>query len=347
MADESTEQTTSVEALNASLTDLLKAADATSIVDGLRKSVSTSGSISEEGGRGDDFADSGDAGSIEDLMIGKMVAAGMGAEAARDIAASMRGHMGSAPTQATSGGKGFPMVQHDRVSPKGKAFGQDEGGEEEEEEGEEEEPEEQPQGKMRGKRGKVPPQFAEPGMQKSFAEQFAEDDDITKAVDVSPFIEAITARTADGLDAIAKSVRIGRRDQTRMNKAMAVALYQTGALLKSQSHVIAELGRRLNIVEAQPQPTRGFVGEPAAKRALVKALPGAGGGEQKLTKRNIVSALSYMNLEKGIKEIGGTRTTDLIVKAEAGDITGKSVLDAVNTFLRVHPMERDAAINYT
>lgn len=313
--------TTTVDSLDASLNDLLKAARATQTVDSIIKSEG----LQIEGGVGDDFAGTSDAGKLDDMMIAKMTAAGFSPAQAK----AMVGFMGE-------------MINHDRPSPTGKgkmkgkqmAFGDDEGGEEPEEEPEEqEEPEEEEApAKRKGK------------LAKSFHEQFVEDSDIANALDVSPFIEALTLRTTEALDSIQKSVRKGRSDQDRVNKAMAIALVQVGTLCKSQAHVINELGKRIGIVERTPNAQKGAT---SGAQALHKSMPGeAGPGAGDLRKGELVSTLSYMNLEKGIREIGGEKMSDIIVKAEAGNIVPPSVLAAAQTFLRTHPMEADTAKRY-
>ncbi len=127
---------------------------------------------------------------------------------------------------------------------------------------------------------------------------------------------------------------------------MASSLVMLGGVVKSQSGIINELGKRLGMVERTPNAPKGATSH---AQALHKAMPGeaGAGGSNELRKSELVATLSYMNCEKRIKDIGGERMTDLIVKAEAGNIVPPHVMAAAQTFLRTHPMEADTAKTYS
>lgn len=321
------EQHTTLDQLDASLGELLKAVGETKTVDALRKGDG----LSIQGGRGDNFASTGDAGKLDDMMIAKMVQDGVITE---QQGKAMLGY-------AEAGG----FLNVDRPSPTGKAdddFGGDDEGDEDEDEGyegkagpgfgDDDGDEAPPAPPMRGKRR----------LAKSHLDEF--NDDLGEMVDVAPFLEAFTERTAKSFDRIEKSMRKSRASQTEVNKHLAKSLVGLAGLVKSQQNVIRELGNRLGIVERTPAPQRGVTGA----RALSKALPGEAGGAggEKLTKSDIASTLSYMSLEKGIHHIGGTPMSQLVSLAEAGGIAAPETIRAVEQFLKTHPNEAQVARTY-
>ena len=175
---------------------------------------------------------------------------------------------------------------------------------------------------------------------------YREDPDLSDTIDVSPFLESLTARTADQLDAIRKSAGAFEGQQSHVNQKLAAALHQIGGLLKSQSNVIQVLGERLNIVERTPAAPKGAT-QLSGAQPLHKALPGElGQGGQELRKSEILSTLTYMNLEKGMNEINGHRTSELVGLFEGGNVIDQKTIGAVHNFLQTHPNEADAARQY-
>jgi hypothetical protein len=176
-----------------------------------------------------------------------------------------------------------------------------------------------------------------------------EDKDIADTVDVSPFLEALTARVSDQIDGLRKSQNDFAQDQANVNQSIARAMYQIGTLLKSQSAVNQELGKRLGIVEKTPLPARGARSLEEAK-ALAKSMPGeAGNPELDLTKSEVCRVLTYMNLEKGIRTINGQSTGELAGLLEGGGAqatTQPFVVEAVQEFLRENPKEAQQARTY-
>lgn len=319
---EATEPTLTEDALQASLDQLIKAAGAESAVSQLKKGgIVNSGFEDERGKQGGGQASGSDAGGIEEMMIGKMVAGGMSQESAQAL---------------------FGMMKEQGL------IGRQVEGEEEEEEEEEGEDGEGMNAYARGyydakksMSGKGQP------MRKSFAEQFSDEPDLAQAVDASPFLEALTARTTQALDGLAKSLERTEGRQGKVNQAMASAVYQLGTLVKSQSNVIKELGKRLNIVEATPSAPKGARTVTGAQ-AMHKGL-GSGGGEgapEVLTKSQAAGVLSYLRFEKGMQTIDGEATGQLACMAEGGGTLKKSVHDYLHKYLATHPNERQAALNY-
>jgi hypothetical protein len=309
------EQTVTVDSLDASLDDLLKAADASDVKDKLEKAVrgehpgassvnyETSGHYDEGGQAGGGVAGMDEAGSIDDLMIGKMIDAGVAAETVADFVAFMRGAQ-----EDDEDDDDYDEDDEDMYE-KG---GYDQHGER---------------------------------LQKSYPDEFAADPDIAEAIDASPFMEALTAKTVQAIDELQKSQLRERHGQKKYNSSMAGAVYQVGTLLKSQSAVIAELSKRLGIVETTPMPQKGATGSAVA---LHKALPGETTTDPNtaLSRREVTSTLTYMNLVKGMKTVCGQKTGELAVMAEAGGSIDRDTLDEVQRFLATHPNEGKLAKSY-
>lgn len=315
-----------VGALTASLDELVRAADATSTV---RKALD--GVAIDQGGHGDErgntsggYPERGDIGGLDDMMIGKMQ--GTLAQAgfsSSQIAAFMsqdedldEGEENAEENEELEGKADGTFATHDRPMPK-----------------------------MSGKKSKKAPAPPAVVMGKSM-DAFRADADLSEQLDVSPFLESLTARTAEQLDSVNKSIRSVSARQDTVSKAMASALYEVGTLVKSQAAVINELGKRLNLVERQPAPSRGAQTVPQAK-ALHKAFSGEAGApvNRALTKSEVLSTLSYMNLEKSMKEIGGQSTFEIIGQIDSGTIVPMGV-QAANHFIATHPNEAEAARSY-
>jgi hypothetical protein len=331
-----------VSGLEASLSELVKAADATDLVKGNGVNLDYSGRYDERGKGGGGGADRSDEGGLDNMMIGKMEQTVMSALADAGF---------SAPQIAA-----FMSAK-------------DEGEEEEEEDSEEDAEEDAdemsgeagggffqhsrpaPHGKMAGKPS-MPP-FAKKSAAYSEGEPLTKsidalraDSDISDAIDVSSYLEAMTGRVAEQMDSLAKGIHGGHVEQRKVNRAFAAALWQTGKLVKSQAQVINALGQRLGLVETQPAPARG-VQSPTRAQALAKSMPGeAGSGGGRLGKSEILNTLSYMLLEKGVKEINGPSTREVIGLFEGGNVIAPETVGAIESFLRQHPGETQKARSY-
>jgi hypothetical protein len=180
------------------------------------------------------------------------------------------------------------------------------------------------------------------GYRKSM-DDFRADPDIADAVDISPYLEAMTSRTADHLDGIRKSLVSAQGEQQGMNKALAGGVYQIGQLVKSIASVVDALDRRLGLVERTPAQQKGVT---SMHKAMTKMLPGEVGGGEQLGKSEILSTLSYMNLEKGIRDINGRKTSELVGFFEAGNIVDQGTVQAVQQFLATHPADAKLARTY-
>jgi len=177
-------------------------------------------------------------------------------------------------------------------------------------------------------------------------DEYRDDSDIADAIDVSPFLEALTTRTADQLDGIRKSLLDHRGRTQHVQRATAAAIHQIGTLQKGMADILGALDDRLNLMERQPAGRRS-AGSLSGARALQKSMPGeAGGGGDTLMKSEVIGTLTYMNLEKGISDIGGRGTGQMAMMLEGGGVIDQQTVDAVNGFLAAHPAEADAARNY-
>lgn len=326
--NEHDEGTTTLEGIEKSLGELLQAADATDMLSKAYggTAVDSYGHVDERGKTSGGYADGGEMGGLDSMMIGKMqqalVEQGFSAD---QIAAFMRGKQSddededeedeesaamSGKPAATGGGVGTnPRVKPSESSSMNTSMG--------------------------GPYGKS-------------MDMYKSDPDIAEAVDVSPYLEAMTAKTAEQLDALNKSIGQQSAKQNKMNKAQAVAIYNVGQLAKSIASVCAALDERLGLLEQQPNPQKGHT-QLTGAQPMHKSMPneaGGGGQGQPLQKSQVLSTLSYMNLEKGIKEIGGHPTSQIVGLYEAGGQLPQQALDAAYGFLQAHPHEAETALTY-
>lgn len=350
---ENGEQTTSLDALDASLGDLLKAA---SRITGepLNKggdgvSIDNSGTTGSDGKQGGGQGSMSDAGKVEDLMIGKLTAAGFNAAQASSIVGMMKdvggGSFFSHTRPSPTGGKGGEMTGKARkppVPPFAGAADDDFGGDDEggDDEGDGDEDDEAGGPAMRGKRRM--------GKSASFDEQFRADPDIGEVVDVSPFMETLTARTTEALDSLNKSLRKSVRRSDEQFALLAKSTVALGTLVKAQQGVISEMGRRLGVVERQPAPQKGVTALSGTHQPMNKSMPNeAGAGGSTLRKSEVASVLTYMHLEKGMKEIGGRKiATELVPLVESSGEVPANIVGEVQNFLRRNPGEANLAKSY-
>lgn len=340
-----------LDGIDASLRELVKAADATDLTKALGGvSVENGGHTDERGATSGGYAEQGDIGGLDSMMIGKMqsalIDAGFDAGA---IAAFMRGKAsedegddddqdggdddqdGGGMPPAMSGKFGKPADSSGGTSTNGRP-------------------------KPTGGKGK-----GKGGMAKS-EDAFRADPAIADAMDVSPFLGALVQKTSEQLDDIRKSLDARADHQDEVTKKMAAAVYGVGQLVKGIAEHARRLDERLGFVERQPQPQRGHTALPAGRppagyrtpaRPLTKSMPGEAGAPQpeQLTKGEVLSVLSYMNLEKGqrderYRQIGGQQTSEIIGIYEGGGGLPRTALEAVYGFLESHPHEAAVARSY-
>lgn len=355
---EAAQKTTTLDALEGSLDDLLKAAGAHA---SLRKAmggvdIDTYGHTDERGKTSGGYAEASDAGKPIDLseeaIVGKMSEAGMNAAQVAHVVGYMKrggmfGRAGAgidAREHPEGSGQGGEFFDHERPSPSGKMkgkaqkppmppfTGKADDDMDDEDEGDEDEGGEQPPFMGKGK------------MRKSFREDFLGDQDIADTVDVSPFLEAVTTKTVEALDGIASRLHKSESRQGRYNESMAKAMYQIGGLLKSQARVIDALSTRLGIVERTPNAPKGAL---TGAQAMQKSLGANNGGGASLKKSEVLSTLSYMRMSKGMKDINGRAIQDVIYALDGGGIIQPEDIQSVERFLATHPAEADKAKSFT
>lgn len=320
-----------LESIDSALDNLVKAAEATEMVKAYGgTAVDSYGHVDERGKTKGGYADKGDMGGLDSMMIGKMeqtlVEAGFPAEA---IAAYMKGDDDEEEEEEEEVGKfGKPADSSGSVTTGGRPRASGGGS---------------PSAKMKGGDDDEDKPFG-----KSF-DAFNEDPAIADAIDVSPFLEALVQRTSERLDSIAKSMHERGATQDEMNKSMAVAMHGIGQLVKGIATHAQRLDHRLGLVERQPMPPKGARTAPQAK-AMAKSFGAYGtegqGGTERLTKSQVLNTLSYLNLEKGVDHIGGVPTSELIYLYEGGGQLAPQALNAVQRFLSTNPGEAQLAKSY-
>ena len=335
-----------LDGIDASLRDLLKAADATDLAKALGGvSVETGGHTDERGSTSGGYPEQGDIGGLDSMMVGKMQQALIDAGFdAGSISAFMRGKQGEDEDEGDDDegdeeGGGMPPAMAGKFGkPADSSGGTSTNG----------------RPKPSGGKGK--------GMAKS-EDAFRADPAIADAMDVSPFLGALVQKTSEQLDDIRKSLDARADHQDEVTKKMAAAVFGVGQLVKSIAQHAQRLDERLGLVERQPNPQRGHTALPAhggggyrqpAARPLTKGMPGEAGGHaqpEQLTKSEVLSVLSYMNLEKGQKDerfrsIAGQPTGEIIGIYEGGGGLPRPALEAVYGFLASHPHEAAVARSY-
>lgn len=165
--------------------------------------------------------------------------------------------------------KGFVPEEEEEVDPR----------EEEERELEEEMAERggKPEFKSAGKKAK-----------KSFADEAQEYEGVRKAVDVSPFLEGITAQIGETIDSLREDVAKSNSFasyQRNFNMGLAGALNELANIVKGLTTIVEEIGKNPATVRKSD----------SSAAAIEKSFAnGNAGGEQKLTKSQIANKLSQL-----------------------------------------------------
>lgn len=360
-----------VTGLESSLQDLLKAANVTDLKKGALGAtiaIDSTGHHDERGEVNGGYPEQEDVGVLDSMMVGKMQQALMNAGFdVNSIAAFMGGEEGEEQEEGGEEGEDEQQMPPGRMGgagmpPRGMPIGKKG---------------KNPfakMAKMEAKLAKMRAKFGAPASTeggvgtnpreeakegekttKKSMDAFAGDSAIAEAIDVSPFLQALVQQTSDQIDGLTKSLKKSRNSQADVNRALAAALYGVGQVVKSISGVTEALNERLQLVEATPMPQRGITGVDArgpqrintsARPRLVKSLPASGGGGESLSKSQVLNVLSYMNLEKGIKEIGGQKTSEIACMFEGGGGLSPSVLQTVKGFLSSNPHLAPQALSY-
>lgn len=317
-AHQHTEEETTLEGLQKSLEDLNKATEALGTVQKSLGNIAidqgghTEGTTKTSGG----YPEQSDVGGLDSMMIGKMQQALI--DAGFD-AASISAFMGEDDEdegeEQDDDGEGSGEVPQPPFGKMGKPAST--------------------QGSV-GTNPRAKPTGGK-GMQKSM-DAFRENEKIRELVDASEFVEELVASTAAQIDEVRKSHDESASRRAVAEHVFAKALTGLTSVVKSQAAVINELGSRLGIVERAPNPPKGRTQLPPSAQT-----PRAAAGQ--LNKSQVAGVLSYMNLEKGIKEIGGLKTSDLVAGVESG-VVSQRTLESVRGFLAAHPNEVETALTY-
>lgn len=313
-AQNNEEGMTTLEGIQASLDTLVKAAEATDMVKAYGNvSIDQYGHTDERGETSGGYADSGDIGGTDDMMIGKMQQALIDQGFSADqISAFMRGKQ---------------EEDEDDEDPHAAALAR------------------KGDGKMSRSGNVITPTDAKKSM-----DAFMEDQDIVEAFDVVPFLEGLVSKAAEQIDSLSKSLAEAQHDQREFNQKMAAAVYGIGQLAKSSTSVLAALDERLGLIEAQPMPQKGYTqmtgARPIQKSFGHHGFEGQPAGGEQLTKSELINTLSYMNLEKGIRDIGGQPTHEIVSLFEGGGQLSQRAYHAATGFLQTHPHEADIAKSY-
>lgn len=357
--EEQQEQVVTLEGIDSALRELVKAADATEVVEALRKGdsnpVENSGHHDERGDVGGGRGDLSDSGGLDPMMIGRMAQVGLDAGTIADFAGFMKKKLkGKAQGEDDEDDEEEEMEGRRRASPSPSPSASSSGavGKYAEYLAGHMEAHMHKHGSLKGYKRPSAASFLAPnrpspsGSTKKSMEHFRGDPDIKDAIDVSPYLEAMTARTAERIDAVNKSFKKSFGRQGDVNRGIAAALYQMGGLLKSQSAVIDALSERLGLVEKQPAAApKGATTERAA--ALRKGMPGeAGGGREALKKSELLSTLSFMRLEKSIGHVGQQDLGQAIYLLDGGGECDPAVVAAAQSFLEKNPELAETARSY-
>jgi hypothetical protein len=155
------------------------------------------------------------------------------------------------------------------------------------------------------------------GMEKSFQERFEGDSMLQEGYDVSPFLERQAQMLAAGLDQVRsqmeKSLSHQQSRSQAFNSELAKSLRGLADLNRNQNKLIKSLSKRLETVENQPMPRRGF----ATVSALHKSLSGEVGGQEILSKSHALNTLEQMAMRMENAPCG-MKLVDAIAMVEAG-----------------------------
>jgi uncharacterized coiled-coil protein SlyX len=312
MADQN-DQSVDLGALERAVADLTKAAGTTSLSKG---GIENSGTYTD--GKPSGGGQATETGTIDDMMIGKMVAAGFDAGTIASFKAFL----------SAKAGEGVDDEDEDDEEMSGAASAAP------------------PVPGIAKKSGKAP---AGAPLAKSAMEQLREDPVLADQFDASDYLEHITVRVAEQLDGIRKSVAADAAGQRNFNVALSKAVVEQSKLIKSQQRVIKALGERLGLVERAPVAApKGATSAPRA-RAMTKSMPGEAGAPDggPLRKSEVLSTLTYMNLEKGIRHINGQKTSEIVTLFEGGGVLDERTVEFVKGWLSANPTEAELAKSYS
>jgi len=299
--------------------------------------IENSGTVGSEGDQGGGQAGSKDIGGVDSLMIGKMIDGGSIVPSA-----GLLGQMCDQEPEKFGKGRMAGYLKGYKNAKDGEDMDSGDGNDEDYMDG-------YKKGYLMG-HGDGMGKSHQDSLQKSVMDTLLEDNDIREGYDASDFMSSLVKGVSDQIDAFKKSMVSDRHVQGRVQQGVVRSLTQLSksvAALAQVAPLVNELAARLDIVERTPAaPPRGSLNKSQAQ-AAVKQLPGeAGNADRQLNKSQGASVLSYMNIEKGIREINGRKTGELAGLLESGNIIDAPTIEAINTFLDDNPKEASRALEY-
>jgi hypothetical protein len=100
--------------------------------------------------------------------------------------------------------------------------------------------------------------------EKSFAKSFGEDETLSKALEVSEFLDALTVQTVDALDSLKKSLRKSRKEDFSYRQRQFAVQKATALLLKSMVQRQQQTDEILSRVLGQPALRKSLTGAAVA-----------------------------------------------------------------------------------
>lgn len=187
--------------------------------------------------------------------------------------------------------------------------------------------------------------FRESTLSKSFRETLLSElpDESADMVDITPFLNGITNAVGESLEALDNSILKSTARQDTVNNGLLRAVHQMGGLLKSQSKVIDALAGRLGLMEKAPVAKPKGAG--SVRQVIEKSMPGeVGKQDMQLNKSQVLNALTYMNLNKGMNTIGQRKVSDIVVGLEGGNVYDQEIDSSVRSFLSTLPADEQARV---
>jgi hypothetical protein len=167
-------------------------------------------------------------------------------------------------------------------------------------------------------------------LEKSYQDQFGEDNQLQEGYDVSPFLERHSQLTAAALDQVQGTLTKSldsHVDRTQaFNTQLAKSLNGMAQLAGRQEKMIKSLQDRLETVENTPLPRKG-VGN---VRALQKSIDGEVGGSEGPTRQDILNALEQMAMKSDAAPCGEPLMPAVALFENSGQLTKSLHQDVVN-----------------
>ncbi len=183
--------------------------------------------------------------------------------------------------------------------------------------------------------GEIQELEADTHLEKSYQEQFAEDEVLAEGYDVSPFLERQNQMLAASLDQTRASLTKSLDDQSdragQFNTLLAKSLKAQAHVLAGQDEMIKSLVGRLETVENQPNPRRGISGVGQLRKAMPSE---AGYAAEGPTRSQILDTLEDMAKSGREAAPSGERIDRAVSLYESTGQISKSLMGDVIDFMR-------------